>query len=176
MPVGYSARCRVCNSAYRAEIEKWCKEEGLSPRAASARLLEQYKEKISHKSIWQHMTEHFDVRAEAREQYLKSKQQMDKLVQKHLNEIEMLERVAAVEYELHQATGAWLTELVRQRARLPMALVALHEKTASELRQTVKTKAELLGNDPVNELANALRALWEEDADGADTAAAGEAD
>src|SRR5690606_37372945 len=118
-------------------------EEGLSPRAASARLLEQYDEKISHKSIWQHMTEHFDVRAEAREQYQKSKQQMDRLVQKQLSEIEMLDNVMAVEYELHQATGTWLKELVEKRARLPMAVVALHKETAAELRQAANAKAEL---------------------------------
>jgi len=82
-------------------------------------------------------------------------------VQKHLNEIEMLERVAATEYELHQATGAWLAELVRQRARLPMALVALHEKTASELRQAIKQRAELLGDDPMSRLADGV-ATWAE--------------
>jgi len=153
------------------------KEEGISVREAARRLAE-LGEQVSREAIRRHIQEHFDVRAEAREQYLKSQQQMDKLVQKHLNEIEMLERVAATEYELHQATGAWLAELVRQRARLPMAVVALHKETAAELRQAAKTKAELLGDDPMSSLAKALSALWEEEdaGDEPDTETAGEAD
>lgn len=164
MPVGYSARCRVCNSAYRAEIEKWCKEEGLSPRAASARLLEQYKEKISHKSIWQHMTEHFDVRAEAREQYQRSKEQMQQLVEKRLSDIEMLDDVAYGSFELNRAARAWLQELVQDRnKKIPKALVDLISTTAAEVRQHLKAKQELLGEDPANDIADALRTLWGDD-------------
>ncbi|HEY8354398.1 MAG TPA: hypothetical protein VIK69_05220, partial [Methylophilaceae bacterium] len=117
--------------------------------------------RISHEAIRNHMAEHFDVKAEALRQYEQSQQQMDKLVEKKLNEIEMLDRVMATEFELHQATGAWLAELVKQRVRLPMALVALHEKTASELRQAIKQRAELLGDDPMSRLADGV-ATWAE--------------
>lgn len=164
MPVGYSARCRVCNSAYRAEIEKWCKEEGLSPRAASARLLEQHQEKISHKSIWQHMTDHFDVRAEAREQYQRSQEQMRQLVEKRVSDIEMLDDIAYGSYELNRAARAWIHELVMERnKKIPKALVDLISTTAAEVRQHLKAKQELLGEDPVNDIANALRILWGDD-------------
>lgn len=161
MPVGYSSRCRVCNSPYRAEIEQWCSEEGLSPRAAAQRLHEQHGERISHQSIWKHMQEHFNVKAEALRQYEQSLRQMDKLVQKQLNEIDMLDRVAATEFELHQATGQWLAELVAERKKLPMALVVLHEKSAGELRQAIKQKTELLGDDPMSRLADGV-ATWAE--------------
>lgn len=160
MPVGYSARCKVCNSPHRADIERLVKVEGISIREAARRLAE-LGERVSHEAIRRHILEHFDVRAEAREQYLKSKQQMDVLVQKVLSEIEMLDRVMAVEYELHQATGAWLKDLVEKRARLPMAVVALHKETAAELRQTAKAKDELLGNDPMSRLADGV-ATWTE--------------
>lgn len=162
MPVGYSARCRVCNSAYRTEIEKWCKEESLSPRAASARLLEQYQEKISHKSIWGHMQEHFDVRAEAREQYHRSQAQMQHLAEKRVSDIEMLDEIAAGSFELNLAARAWLQELVDQRyPKIPKALVDLVSVTAAEVRQHMKTKQELLGDDPMSRLADGV-ATWAE--------------
>lgn len=74
MPVGYSARCKVCNSPHRAEIEKWVKEEGISAREA-ARQLAEMGEKISHEAIRRHMLEHFDVTAEVRKQYHKSQEE-----------------------------------------------------------------------------------------------------
>lgn len=161
MPVGYSARCKVCNSPHRAEIERWVKEEGLGTKRAAQRLFELHGVKISHEAIRNHMAGHFDVKAEVRRQYAQSQRQMDKLVEKRLNEIEMLDRVAATEFELHQATGQWLAELVAERKKLPMALVVLHEKTAGELRQAIKQKAELLGDDPMSRLADGV-ATWAE--------------
>jgi len=132
--------------SYRA-IQQWLKERGLS---------------VSVPSIKNHFDEHFPVQKEAAERYYEqSKAVFEEAVEKRLNEIEMLDRVMATEFELHQATGAWLAELVKQRVRLPMALVALHEKTASELRQAAKVKDELLGNDPMSRLADGI-ATWAE--------------
>jgi len=132
--------------SYRA-IQQWLKERGLS---------------VSVPSIKNHFDEHFPVQKEAAERYYEqSKAVFEDAVEQRLSEIEMLDRVMAVEYELHQATGAWLAELVKQRVRLPMALVALHEKTASELRQAIKQRAELLGDDPMSRLADGV-ATWAE--------------
>ena len=161
MPVGYSARCRVCNSPHRAEIEQWCKDEGLSPRAAAARLLERYGEKITHVTIWRHMQEHFDIRAEAREQYRKSQEQMQVSVQKCLSDLQMLDSIAHDSYELHQAVRAWLADLIKERGKIPRVLVELLAVTASEVRQQLKQKAELLGDDPVSRLADGV-ATWAE--------------
>jgi len=158
MPAGYSARCKVCNSGHRTEVEKWVKEEGVSYREAERRLKE-LGVKVSHVAIRRHCEEHFDVKAEAREQYQKSQQQMQEIVQKQLSDIEMLNQVAAAEFKLHQATGKWLADLVQEQCKLPMSLVVLHEKTASEMRQAIKQKQELLGDDPESKKADAVQSL-----------------
>lgn len=162
MPAGYSARCKVCNSPHRALIEEWAKKDGLSPRAISGKLREEFQESISHKSIWRHLNEHFDVKAEAREQYQKSQQQFQKAVGKRLSEIEMLDATIADNFELSQATTAWLKDLIEGRKKLPLALVQLREKLQSEMRQAIKQKQELLGDDPESKLADAMVATLEE--------------
>lgn len=165
MPAGYSSRCRVCNSPHRVDIEKWCKEEGLSPRAASTRLLQEFGEKISHQSIWKHMNEHFDVKAEAREQYQRSQAQMQQAVQKRLSDIEMLDALVQGNYELHQAAQAWVKDLIAQRGKIPKALVDLLAATAGEVRQQLKQKLAMLGEDPtangLEDLADILRQAWD---------------
>jgi len=163
MPAGYSTRCKVCNSPHRAEIEKWCKDEGLSPRAVAAKLLEIHGEKISHQSIWKHMNEHFDVKAEAREQYQRSKEQFKEAVKKRLSDIEMLDAVAQGDYELHQAARSWLDKLVKDKAKIPKSLVDLLATTAGEVRQQLKQKQAMLGEDPASKIAEVLSDLWEEE-------------
>jgi len=160
MPVGYSARCKVCNSPHRAEIEKWVKEEGISVREA-ARRIEEKGEKISHEAIRRHMIEHFDVKAEVREQYQKSQQQYQRAVKKRLSDIEMLDATIADNYDLSQATTAWLKDLIEKRQKIPLSLVQLREKLQSEMRQAIKQKAELLGDDPMSRLADGV-ATWVE--------------
>jgi len=160
MSAGYSTRCKVCNSPHRAEIEKWCKEEGVSTREASRRLAET-GERISYEAIRRHMLEHFDVRAEAREQYQKSQAQMEQLAAKVVSEVEMVDRVAKENFELHLATRAWLQRLVEEEKKPPMSLVALHQATAAEVRQQLKQKLELLGEDAVSRTAEALESWLE---------------
>lgn len=163
MPAGYSSRCKVCNSQHRVEIEKWAKEDGLSARVISAKLKEEYGEEISYKSIWQHLNEHFDVKAEVREQYRKSQEQYQKVVEKRLSDLEMLDATIADNYELSQATTAWLKDLIEKRRKIPLSLVQLREKLQSEMRQAIKQKLELTGDDPLNNVADALRLLWSDD-------------
>jgi len=165
MPAGYSARCKVCNSGHRTEIERWIREEGLSPRQASQKLKDEYQESISHKSIWRHMNEHFDVKAEARKQYQKSQQQIKEQAQKRLSEIEILDNIIAGDYELHQGVRQWLADLVTEKKRIPLALVQLLTATASEVRQHMKQKQAMLGEDPASKIAEVLSDLWEEDED-----------
>ncbi len=159
MSAGYSSRCKVCNSQHRAEIEEWAKEEGMSPRAISSRLKEKFGEEISYKSIWQHLNEHFDIRAEAREQYQKSQQQYQRAVKKQLSDIEMLDATINDNFELSQATVAWLKDLIDKRKKPPMALVQLREKLQSEMRQAIKQKQEILGDDPESKKADAVQSL-----------------
>jgi len=162
MPAGYSSRCKVCNSQHRVQIEKWAKEDGLSARAISAKLKEEFDEEISHKSIWQHLNEHFDVKAEVRKQYQKSQEQYQKVVEKQLSDLEMLDATIADNYDLSQATTAWLKDLIDKREKPPLALVQLREKLQSEMRQAIKQKLELTGDDPESKKADALVATLEE--------------
>ena len=163
MPAGYSSRCKVCNSQHRVDIEKWAKEDGLSARVISAKLKEEFGEEISYKSIWQHLNEHFDVKAEVREQYQKSQQQYQRTVKKRLSDIEMLDATISDNFELSQATTAWLKDLIEKRGKIPLSLVQLREKLQSEMRQAIKQKLELTGDDPLNNVADALRLLWSDD-------------
>lgn len=165
MPAGYSSRCKVCNSQHRAEIERWAKEDGLSPRAIAAKLSSEFEENIGYKSIWQHLREHFDVKAEAREQYQKSQAQLQELVQRRLSDLEMLDAIIKGDFELHQAARAWLNELVASRAKIPKTLVDLLAATAGEVRQQLKQKQAMLGEDPaergLEDLADILRQAWD---------------
>lgn len=152
MPVGYSAKCKLCNSEYRAEVEQWIKEEGLSLRAASERLKSEYGVKIGHVAISRHMNEHFDVKAEARRQYAKSQAEMNKQVNKRLSEVEMLDSIARENYELFLSVRNWARDLVEERGKLPKSVVDLLSVTAAEVRQQLKQKAELLGEDTKDDL------------------------
>lgn len=164
MPAGYSSRCKVCNSQHRAEIEKWVKEEGVSTREAAKRLAD-LGEKVSHEAIRRHMIEHFDVRAEAREQYQKSQEQFQEVVKKRLSDIEMLDAIIQGDFELHQSAKAWLDDLVAERKRIPKTLVDLLAATAGEVRQQLKQKQAMLGEDPtergLEDLADILRQAWD---------------
>lgn len=165
MPAGYSARCKVCNSPHRALIEKWAKQDGLSPRAISDKLREEFQESISHKSIWRHLNEHFDVKAEAREQYQRSQEQFQEAVKKRLTDIEMLDSIIQGNFELHQAAKAWLDDLLNGRKRIPKTLVDLLAVTAGEVRQQLKQKQTMLGEDSaergLEDLADILRQAWD---------------
>lgn len=162
MPAGYSSRCKACNSPHRAQIEEWARSDGLSPRAISARLQEKFSEQISHKAIWRHLSEHFDVKAEAREQYQKSRAAMQESVKKQLSDIEMLDSIARESYDLHKSAKEWLKELVENKGKIPKSLVDLLSSTAGEVRQHLRAKAELLGDDPDSKLADAMVATLEE--------------
>lgn len=178
MGLGYSSRCKICNSEHRSEVER-LRQQGDSYRGIQQWLKERGV-KVSVAAIKNHFDEHFPVRQEAAERYYqKSREVFEEAVEKRLSEIEMMERIAETQFVLQQATAAWLADLVERRAKLPMSLVVLNEKAAGSVMQAAKTRAELLGEDPESAIANALSALWEddeEDADGVDTAAAGEAD
>ncbi|MEK4798051.1 hypothetical protein NYE37_03855 [Thermoactinomyces sp. FSL K6-2592] len=167
MPVGYSAKCKLCNSMHRAEVERWIKEEGLSLRAASERLKEEHGEKIGHVAISRHMNEHFDVKAEARRQYAKSQAEMSRQVNKKLSEVEMLDNIARENYDLFLAVRAWIGELVEKKGKLPKSAVDLLATTAAEVRQQLKQKAELLGEDTKDDvladIAEIVASEWTDD-------------
>ena len=61
---GYSAKCRACNSAHRAEVDARLLA-GESTRAVSAWLSETHGERIPHQGLLNHRGEHLNARAEA---------------------------------------------------------------------------------------------------------------
>jgi len=62
--IGYSARCRACNSPHRSAIDERLLG-GESSRTVSAWLSETHGERIPHQALGNHRTEHLDVKAEA---------------------------------------------------------------------------------------------------------------
>lgn len=157
MPAGYSARCKVCNSPHRAQIETWL-AEGLSPRAISAKLAA-LGEQISHNSIWQHRREHFDVAAEAARIYTEAQARLDAAAQKRISDIQRLDDLIARNDELHRKALAWAATIVETQDKLPKALVDLIAATGSEVRQAIRTKLDLLGDDPASRQADAIQTL-----------------
>jgi hypothetical protein len=61
--LGYSAKCRPCNSTFRAELDRRLLE-GESARSVSAWLATQ-GERIPHQALSNHRSEHLDAHAEA---------------------------------------------------------------------------------------------------------------
>jgi hypothetical protein len=165
MPAGYSSRCKTCNSPHRLDIEAW-HEEGLSDRAIEARLESEFGEKISHVSLWNHFLEHYDVQSEVREQYYQSQLNLENEAQERVSEIQILDDVVQGKYRLHQR----LDRLIGNRLagledgppielpKLPLSYVSLYTGCASEIRQTLKQKQEMLGEDPTSKEA----ATWTE--------------
>ncbi|MGE5593807.1 MAG: hypothetical protein ACM3X3_09035 [Betaproteobacteria bacterium] len=172
MPAGYSARCKVCNSPHRVQIEEWARKEGLSPRAISARLASEFGEPVSHKAVWRHLKDHFDVRAEARGLYEESKAKMEEFAGKRVSEVEELDGAIARAAALNRKVTALLDGMLpdadgdksgrAMALRIPRSLVELYSATSAELRQHVKQKQGLLGDDPDSKLADAVVATLEE--------------
>lgn len=172
--VGYSSRCKVCNSLHRSEIERWIRE-GISYRQVSRKLSEEHEETISHPTLVRHMAEHFNVVAATRDKYEKTKIQeqheqsqrlMDEESNKLLSEIEMLDQVARMNFQLYMASHSWLMELINDKfPKIPIPLVSLAKMASEELRQHLKQKQELLGEakeeDKKLDFADLLLSTWD---------------
>jgi hypothetical protein len=163
MPAGYSSRCKACNSPIRLQIEAW-HDEGLGSRTISARLRES-GERISDRALDNHFAEHYDVQAEVQEQYQQSQANLQQAAGERVSEIKMLDEVAQDKYDLHQKLGKILTNMIsglegseglKELPKLAMAYVALYNGCAAEIRQALKTKQELLGEDGEAKKAKAL--------------------
>ncbi len=171
MPAGYSTRCKVCNSPNRVRVEEWSKKEGLSPRAISARLASEFGDVVSHKAVWKHLKDHFDVKAEARDLYEKSKENMGEIARAQVSEVQEIDAAMIRAATLNRKVTAVLDGMLpdgktegddsRRAAalRIPRSLVELYTSTSAELRQHVRQKQELLGDDPESKKADAVLSL-----------------
>lgn len=162
MPAGYSARCRVCNSLHRAEVDRWL-SEGLSCRVVAARLETEHGERISHHSIWRHRDEHFNVREEAARQYAESQVRLEQAAAQRADEFRLLEEQILEAAGLRAAYAAWLKDLQQQGVKPPQSVVQAYAAAAGEVRQTVKVKQDLLGESPADDLTEALLRLAGDD-------------
>ena len=184
MKVGYSEKCTICNSEHRAIVEKWAAEEGLSPRVIATKLNDEYGFEVGYKAIWRHLKNHFNVDAEAAErygdnpdfkppepgseaetQYRKSRGYMDEAANKRIKDINRLDEVAEINFKLHKETDKKLRDLMaaakknkNKRPDIPKTLVDLHSNTASEMRQALKAKMDILKVDTPEKNSDAIRA------------------
>ncbi len=164
MPAGYSSRCKVCNSSHRTEIENWSKEGGLSSREISSKVLSLYDEKISHNSIATHLTEHYDVQAEARDQYYKSNENIKADAAKRLSDLEILDAIIQDNHIIRSG----LTEQIKEQSNkmgVPMPAVTMLTGVSSEICRAIKTKQEILGEDGASKQADAIESLSEAELD-----------
>jgi hypothetical protein len=164
MPAGYSSKCKSCNSAHRLKIEAWHKD-GKSAEAIEILLKETYGEEISSRAIRNHINEHYNVPAEVQKQYHKSQVNLEKSANERVTEIQIIDDVVAGKRVLHQKLEKILTnrlkgledtEEPRDLPKLPQAYVTLYIGCASEIRQFLKTKQEILGEDSGTKKANAM--------------------
>lgn len=168
MDVGYSARCKVCNSEHRAEVERR-KEQGDS-LAVIAEFLRGKGESVSKASVRRHFVEHFPVKQEAAKRYAEQSQTvMTGAIEKRLTDVEMLDELIArsmrmnaaamkhideslnTEYPMLMKNGKPLLDAeykpVMRKGIPAKQMVDLFNGTASEVRQALKTKDDLIGDD-----------------------------
>ncbi len=107
-------------------------------------------------AIGNHFAEHYNIQGEVQEQYQQSQANLQQAAVERVAEITMLEDVAREKYNLHQRlskilgnliAGLESSEKLEEIPKLPAAYVALYNGCAAEIRQALKTRQELLGED-----------------------------
>lgn len=152
--VGYNAQCKICNCEYRAQVEQM-REDGASYKQI-VDFLAEHGVTLSKPAVKRHFDTHFAPRNEAAKRYYEESQTVhEQAVRKRLTDLEMLDATIQANFELHQGAKAWLEERIHDGGVYMKAkpMVDLLTGTASELRQAIKLKAELLGEDPVSRAA-----------------------
>lgn len=153
---GYSAKCKTCNSARRLEIEAW-HEDGDDPRAIEIKL-KALGEDISYVAIRSHLNNHYNVREAARERYHQSQQQMDVAVAERLTDLQILDELIQDNHIIHSGLRSQIRDL-KDKFSVPMPAVAMLNGVATEICRAMKTKQELLGEDPESHKADTLLEL-----------------
>lgn len=170
MPAGYSSRCKACNSHLRGQIEAWKVKDKLNTSQIELKLKDM-GEPISRRALDNHFAEHYDVKAEVREQYNKSQVALERDAGELLTEIQILDDVVAGKHHLHQTLEKILSNRLKglgedeegltELPKLPLAYVSLYNGCAGEIRQCLKTKQELLGEDGNTKAAESFLELIE---------------
>jgi hypothetical protein len=160
--VGYNAQCKLCNCEQRAEAEQM-REQGASLQQI-VDFLAGHGVTLSKPAVKRHFDTHFAPKEEAaRRYYEQSEAVMQQAVGKRLTDLEMLDATIERNYRLHIVAHDWIQDRLAKRGALYMdnkPMVDLLSSTSSELRQAIKLKQELLGEDPTTALADVMKALW----------------
>ncbi len=144
--VGYSAKCRACNSPHREEIDARLLE-GWSTRKVAAWLAEVYGEKISPAGLHRHRSAHLNVLEEAKERLESVRPKFEAAVEKTLDEIRTLDEIAALGLEVARS----LTPLIKNpEARVSKARADVWAAALREAREAMRAKHEILEGKKVN--------------------------
>lgn len=146
MPSGYSSKCKTCNSSHRLEIEAWHEKEGLSPEAIEIRL-KSLGESISYRAISNHFVNHYNVQAEAREAYHQSQEQIQKDATGRLTDLQILDELIQDNHVIHSGLRKQIKDL-ENKFSVPLPAVQMMSGVSAEICRAIKTKQEILGEDP----------------------------
>ncbi len=147
MPAGYATRCKACNSPHRLKIEYWHEKDGLSNRAIQAKLKAEFGEDISSVAIGNHLVEHYNVQADAREKYYQSQGQIEKDASGRLTDLQILDELIQDNHIIHTGLRAQLKDL-SNKLSVPLPAVQMLNGVSAEICRAIKTKQEILGEDP----------------------------
>jgi len=153
---GYSSKCKTCNSARRLEIEAW-HEAGDTSQEIEIRL-KSLGEEISHTAILKHLNNHYNVQEAAREKYYQSQQQIENDANKRLSDLEILDALIQDNHEIHKGLRLQIKEL-KDKFTTPMPAIAMLNGVGDSICKAMKTKQELLGEDPESHKADTLLEL-----------------
>ncbi len=184
--VGYNPRCKLCNCELRADAEK-LHEEGASLQQV-VDFLAKHDVTLSKAGVKRHFDTHFAPKDEAAQRYFEqSENVMEHAVVKRLTDLEMLDSVIERNYRLnalatenieesfttdHQvflkngrpAIDPETFEPIKRKYPPAKPIVELLTGTASEIRQAVKLKKDML--DPSEEKVLSVRFVDDIDDDG----------
>jgi vacuolar-type H+-ATPase subunit E/Vma4 len=172
MMVGYNKRCKLCNCEHRAQVEQMHEDGASLQRIVD--FLADHDVTLSKPAVKRHFDTHFAPKDEAAKQYYeKSEVVMQEAVEKRLTDLQMLDSSIERSFRLQALASdtieRYLTEDVlviskktgrpvlhpetmeplKQRIAPPKATVDLYAAVTGEVRQTLKLKAEILGDkDP----------------------------
>lgn len=142
--IGYSSRCKPCNSPHRVEIDRRLLA-GDSTRSVSEWLATQ-GEQVSHKSLLSHRTEHLDARAEAAARVAASEPVFEAVVTKIVADASVLDEVAGIALRTAKA----LEKTVSDPEQHPsMAVVVAFNGALSNARAAAVQRHELLHGSTV---------------------------
>ena len=155
MPVGYGARCRVCNSPLRSEADRHKIEDGWNDQRVADWLVE-HGLVVSRVAVRSHFVNHLDVKADARREYQRAQTVHEAAVEKRVSDIERLDRSVELNARISEEYAKATLVALKSDRKLSMVQVTAGTAAFSELRQAITAKAKLLGDTPQDDLAELL--------------------